>query len=898
MRRDDVLYVAGQGNKDAEIMFVANALTEEEAQETMNSGFGVTVRQAPKYLRGPCGMIRDISKRVGINIDKDCYYTALVKWLLPRDARSKPSAKMVQWGLPVLEDEIRRVKPKIIVAMGKQVFDMLCPRKMKFDEAHGAWFWSKEYNAHIYLMHPPVSLIMRPELAEVFRIDFREIKTRADQIAAGEMPGDDVQAHVISTMFDLEMWLDEMETRKHWLFSVDCEWHGRTHIVGQLRSIQFAYTDTEATYIRFRNEKNEYCFEGGDYAAVGKALARVMALPSTRYVGHHYSADAPWMHHVLGLPVIGRCIMDTEFAQQTVDESSELKLERGISMRYTTFGRYDLELILWKKDHKQWCEDGYGYIPDEIIIPYAIRDVLSVFRAVPHIRRHLDFQGLSDYYDKLLNPYVCDLFPEMVMLGLPMAKGELDDMRDLFHFVKAEKEKEFLANMEKNAVTLLVKNLTIHTELKGGAAVMLAFKVHTVVKQQGVDAGMQLIKQAVGLQDWEKLRPTVEHLEAAPTFNIRSAPHMRRWLFDVEGKTPIKSTNKKAMGLPSMAWDKVLELPKDRQAQYTPAVDKQTIMILSEEVAMLDELLDLNMVGNICKAFLKQPDVYWDEDLEEEVTEECGLHQWLAEHKTGEFAGLFFIHGQYSLTETSRPRSWQPNSLNWPKFVGKRIEKTVRRILQLAKDQGRLPAELGKWVDAELGLDIPSIRSLVTAPAGWCLTESDYKTAEMYGLATISGDRTLLRILSEPDPEWAVLKDDVVPGVKLKSVRVMWAKPSENGIPYAEQKPELVMAIWKDNKFYRQATEDDLVKNPDGSIKHAAFDIHWSLAEWTYERPREFMEDDIHRAAGKVGNRNCRLHRDDFSINRRRRVKGSPPVFIARITFSIGLHQDMNLYNS
>ena len=108
------------------------------------------------------------------------------------------------------------------------------------------------------------------------------------------------------------------------LYSVDCEWHGNTHIDGQLRSIQFAWSNSDGVYIRFRDESNKYAFEGGDYEDVGEVLGELLNEPDVQYAGHHYAADAVWMSHVLGLIVLGKCYMDTEFAQQTVDESSEL----------------------------------------------------------------------------------------------------------------------------------------------------------------------------------------------------------------------------------------------------------------------------------------------------------------------------------------------------------------------------------------------------------------------------------------------------------------------------------------------------------------------------------------------------------------------------------------------
>jgi hypothetical protein len=482
---------------------------------------------------------------------------------------------------------------------------------------------------------------------------------------------------------------------------VDGEWHGNTHIDGWLRSLQLAWNDSDAIYIRFRNEQNEWDFElddddteeqqerfcdiadahcasmglvprevrGGEvwldgikkaqYAAVGKILQPLLNQPDVKYVGHHYVADALWMQHWLNLDVLHKCYMDTEFAQQTIDEASELKLERGISMKYTTLGRYDIDLILWKKKNKALCEDGYGYIPDEIIIPYACRDVLAVFRAVPMIRKQMHFQKLEVYYDTIFNPFVTDVFYEFAAVGLPMDIPLMDEMRELFNFAKRELDREFKVKVYTDARRRLMGKLVEMLGVEKIAQAMAITKdVVALVADGQHEAAWQCLKAEIPLDQMIAFRSLLDHLIVSPDFNIRSAPDMRRWLFDVSGMTPVKSTNQKSKGMPSMDWAKVMELTPEQQRSYTPACDKQTLQILAEKLPLVDELLDLNVVGNLCKAFLKEAEVYYDEDLGEEVEEEAGLHKWLASNGR--------IHGQTSTTETSRPRGWRPNSKSRP----------------------------------------------------------------------------------------------------------------------------------------------------------------------------------------------------------------------------------------
>lgn len=880
-RRQDVLYMAGQGPEDADLMFISSFVTEEEIAEVMVSSYGVKVRQKPRHLRGSCGVFNDVALSCGLDIDKEARYTALVRWLLPRAIRMKPPKRVLHWGLPMLQSEINQVKPKIIVCLGKQAFDMLRPKKMKFKDAHGAWFWSEEYQAHLYLMHHPINMVTRPELFETFRVDIREIQRRLKILQSGlPMPGDQINERVVSNYQELDAWVAEIKSGGYNLFSLDCEWHGRAFRHGQLRSMQLAWTDFDAVYFRFRDDQNQFAFGLPDglegelisqipenvkpldrpkylellkYRWIGKKLKPVFSGPDYRFVGHHFSADSPWVNYWLEIETLGRCVMDTEFAQQTVDEASELGLERGIAMRYTTLGRYDIDLTLWKNDNRKICQRGYGYIPDPLIIPYGIRDVVAVFRAVPLIERLLDAQGLLVYYRTILNPYVTDLFSDFSLTGLPIDVELLDSMRGLYHFVRHRAEKEFRVNMEKEAIQLMLVGIVTKAAQPPVAAFGLTTRVISKIKQGGADAAVDMLKDELGLREANSLRAHVEHLECAADFNIRSSKHLRRWLFDVHGLTPIKSTNQKAKGLPSQSWEKVLELPPERQALFSPAVDAQTLNILQDKVHMLQELLYLNMVGNVCKAFLKEPDVWVDEDTGEKVVEECGLHQWLLPgliDASTPLGAATIISCMYSLTGTSRPRTWAPNVLNLPKYVNVNITKLVLRILKQAVEDDTLPEELRQWATITDHKDIPSVRSVVTAPPGWCQVESDFKAAEMHGLSVISNDTALMKILNEPDPEWALLK----PERGAEAVRVKWGSPKDNGVPLSRQDPEMLMSIWKNGSKIREVTQDDLKVDAEGKVVHASFDIHWSLAEWCYEKPRELMHKDVERAAGKAAN--------------------------------------------
>lgn len=877
-RRGDILYVAGKGEPGSDIMFIAPAAEEEETLESNTSAWGVTHREKAEYLKGPVGnMFRSVALQAGIDLDKQ-YYTALCKWLLPKVQRTKPSNKAAQWGEPALLEEIKRVDPKVIICLGKTVYDALTQGKKRSQKnAHGCWNYSEKVGKLIYLMDPPSILLMKPDKFETLRTDLKEVKRKLMELAGEPYDDLEVRTTVIENSQDLRDWVDSFRNgerefmpvhcphrdRSFGIMSVDCEWHGSNHTVNHLRSLQIAWNKEEAVYIRFMDDQLNYVFDV-DYREAGFILSDVCDNPDNMYIAHHWQADSVQLSYHLGLQVIGRCFMDTEFAEQTVDENADLSLTR-LAMKRTTFGRYEQDLIDWKEKNRALCVDGYGFIPDDIIIPYGIRDVLAPMRALEGIMKQLILQNLWEYYVTIHNPFVTDVFTEFTLHGLPMDIPQMEDLRRVFNYSRERLMIKFRSKMVLQAKEELLRNLKQlclepgfgKTEEQAQQAFDQAMAFVTE-EEMSVD-GLNILKEFAGPKHTSVMVSCWEHLQVSPVFNINSSVAMRRWLFDVCGYEPIKSTNKKAEGMPSMAWEAVMELPAERRKKYQPATDKQTLEILAEQNKLLAELLDMKAVANLCKAFLKEAEVtQWvnDEGETEEEVKEAGLFRWISP-ETGR------IHGMNSCTDTARPRSWNPNTLNWPGFVNQRISVALVGLLIEEWKQGILPEDirdrwlrfdeegkikLNKWGDPDVPL--PSIRSCVKSEPGMMLVESDYQTAEVRGLAFISNDENLIRLMTGFDPCFGYLEaDDEV------QVRIAYADFQESGIPESAQNPDFLMSIASNGKISRKVEPQELARDENGNIKNPRYDLHWSLAEYTYGLPRECMHKKIERqGAGKVGN--------------------------------------------
>lgn len=853
-----------------QILGVAVSPTPEEATGLIEASHGIEVPTAPRLLKGPLYSILSDSLNRFSHLFSDRFaYTTLIPWLLPKTRRFKPKKEEIEWAAPALHTQIAELKPECIVAFGKVAFDQLCSYKISADDARGGWFTYLDTNIPLYLMDPVAVYITQPWTIDQLITDFREVNRFLGN-GRGMMDEHIVEEYeVINTLEELEALVCKWEAGGYTRFSVDCEWAGTQYIDGRLRSIQFCWDAGKAAYLNFFNEHgerqlgaktlggaiayevemhpNQRVVSGDDYTdyeAVGKILGRWLNRPETRYLGHHFSADSPWMEHWLGLDVLGKCEFDLEFAAQTANEYSKLGLEY-MAMKHTSFGRYDMELVMWKRTAKMKEDDGYGKVPDSIIIPYALKDVDVVWRCYEPVMQDLERQGLVSYYQQFVLPFVTDTFHTFITTGLHVNMELFDLTRKFFNWAYRALLEDFRIMLtqqadEKMAEIAGVPLVTITTLSKmrdSGQSVLAA-------------AALDGLEPLVAEENKDKWAPYKDHWLGVRSFNIRSAPQMRNWLFKVLGLTPVKTTKNADNGMPSMLWEKVLELPPKLQATLQPAVDKETIEILSEAdtTGSLVRLLAVSNVGNQCKGFLKEGEY----DEAGELVEENGLAKFICSDG--------FIRGNSSLTETGRPRSWKPNILNLSKSHNKGVTNGIVRILENKTDNPMfvLPPEFddlfgtpeqreGKSAKDLVKKQMPSIRSTIGAEKGWCFVESDYKTAEIRGQAFISGDIDLIRLMVGEDEMFGYV------GSVDKENLVRLGYRDDSGIDAQNMDPTLILAVRKNGQTLRHATREELLRNDDGSLMHPGYDLHWSLAEMVKGQPREYLTD-ADRDAAKVGN--------------------------------------------
>jgi hypothetical protein len=207
---------------------------------------------------------------------------------------------------------------------------------------------------------------------------------------------------------------------------------------------------------------------------------------------------------------------------------------------------------------------------------------------------------------------------------------------------------------------------------------------------------------------------------------------------------------------PPKQWWQIKE--KGQTREYNPSTNKMVLAVLAqeneEEADQINWIRDYRFLDQVLKSLLRPP-----------VTDDEG--NWLQEEEGAGLGGLLFDAGLasvvcsdgrvrthlYPTTETGRWRSARPNLQN----ISKARDPDYYRMLGAKKN------DRGKWVGGKYKY---KLRSILKAPPGYVLIESDYIGAELFGMAMMAGDLTMIdhcrrNQLPEDDPQFYDIHSNV-----------------------------------------------------------------------------------------------------------------------------------------
>ena len=157
--------VFGTGNREADILFVGEAPGEQE--DLSGTPFvGRAGQLLDKYLYA-----------VDINRE-DVYIANILKCRPPKNRDPLPAEEDACIGY--LREQVRLIKPKIIVCLGRIAAMRLIKPDFKISKKHGVWF--EKGNFVMTAVYHPAALLRDPRRKEEMLADMQEIKRKLDSM--------------------------------------------------------------------------------------------------------------------------------------------------------------------------------------------------------------------------------------------------------------------------------------------------------------------------------------------------------------------------------------------------------------------------------------------------------------------------------------------------------------------------------------------------------------------------------------------------------------------------------------------------------------------------------------------------------------------------------------------
>lgn len=161
--------VFGCGNRNTDIMFIGEAPGENEDLQGIPF-VGRAGKLFDQYLAA-----------VGIERD-DVYIANMLKCRPPKNRDPLPAEQDLC--IEYLREQVRLIKPKLIVCLGRISAMRLIDPKFRITQQHGQWF--KRGNFEICAVYHPSLLLRDPRRKPEMLTDMKAVKARLDEIKANE----------------------------------------------------------------------------------------------------------------------------------------------------------------------------------------------------------------------------------------------------------------------------------------------------------------------------------------------------------------------------------------------------------------------------------------------------------------------------------------------------------------------------------------------------------------------------------------------------------------------------------------------------------------------------------------------------------------------------------------
>jgi uracil-DNA glycosylase family 4 len=734
------------GPEPCEVMVIGKMMGESE------------IGRRRQYI-GPSGQkLLETCNALGIEGLGKWYVTNVLKTTDPTRGKKSNLDSFAKQFLHLLHQELRLVRPKYVLCLGTDAIKALMGKdyslksientvlEYKFRVNRTADEPEEWHTCLVMACLNPSAVLQEPKQQRRFertlhRFDMLRKGVRWDE---GEK---DLDHRVIDDEVSLLRLLKEIRAGRNnpnRIVAVDAEWQGQ-HPMNRgayLRCVQLSWRHKAAAVIalthpggapRFRRIVRDENGEPVTYVKNGKrrflmttkggkkqALKLLqIGLRDRRIAGFFTVSDLEWLqYHGLDLrkqvdaPEDWRKCrteggLNVELMAHAADESDDFELNAQIQ-KWTSIPRYDLKLQKWLKKHKADRQkaglisiDGYGDVPDDILYPYAALDADATRRlCMVHLKR-LDADEFGQNCWEVFHADQRAVLPvlEINTGGMLVDRKRLDEMTALFLSKRDELRAKVKRAFKWEDVVDGEGNL-----LQPGVNLESAFEVREIL------FGEELNRKETEDGSVVRLRPKgAISLRAMPITTTGKRPQPWEEVIangKVAESTP--STNKTALGI-MLQEGKRLKCWSPKQQRY----------VYRDHFQTLRDFQDYRFLNQVLKTVLRPP-------KQDAATQEYQLDEdgnWVYERGLGSsICRDNYVRTYIAMVlETGRWSSSRPNLQN----LGKRRDKDYKRIL----------GDSYKY----------SIRSIMRADEGCVLIESDYIGAELFGMAILAQDETMMQ---------------------------------------------------------------------------------------------------------------------------------------------------------
>jgi DNA polymerase I-like protein with 3'-5' exonuclease and polymerase domains len=198
-------------------------------------------------------------------------------------------------------------------------------------------------------------------------------------------------------------------------FATDCETTGLYPRDGYILGISICYDGETAVYI------SSDCFDEETEELFQDLFNKKIA------IFHNAKFDVAFYEYHLNIRIPK--FEDTMLLHYLIDENPGNHGLKQLALKFTKFGDYEKPLYAWMDDYRKShgilkADFQWGWIPFEVMMPYAAMDSLTTFILYEKFIRIKDNPKLKNVYEKILIPG-CRLLIEVQDNGVPFDKERL-----------------------------------------------------------------------------------------------------------------------------------------------------------------------------------------------------------------------------------------------------------------------------------------------------------------------------------------------------------------------------------------------------------------------------------------------------------------------------------------